>query len=35
MLRGESLFQQGAEAVVMVVWCLLTFIVALKIFRWE
>jgi ABC-type multidrug transport system permease subunit len=35
MLDGESIVQQGPEVLVMVGWCVLTFVVALKIFRWE
>ena len=35
MLDGESLLQQGPELVVMAFWCVVTFVLALKIFRWE
>ena len=35
MLDGESIFQQGPEAALLVGWSVLTFVVALKIFRWE
>jgi ABC-type polysaccharide/polyol phosphate export permease len=35
MLDGESILQQGPEIAVMAVWSVLTFLVALKIFRWE
>ena len=35
MLDGESIFQQGHEVLVMAGWCVGTFVVALKIFRWE
>ena len=35
MLDGESLMTQGPELLVMVVWGVLCFVVALKIFRWE
>jgi ABC-type multidrug transport system permease subunit len=35
MLDGETLLQQGPELVLMVAWCVLTFLIALKIFRWE
>ena len=35
MLDGESLFALGPEIAVMVIWAILSFVVALKIFRWE
>jgi ABC-2 type transport system permease protein len=35
MLDGDSLLSQGKELVVMAAWCLVSFAVALKIFRWE
>jgi ABC-type polysaccharide/polyol phosphate export permease len=35
MIDGESIFQQGLEVATMAGWCVLTFAVALKIFRWE
>ncbi len=35
MLDGESLMSQGSELVIMAVWGVLCFVVALKIFRWE
>ncbi len=35
MVEGESILQQGPELAVMAGWCLATFLVALRIFRWE
>lgn len=35
MIDGESILGQGPEFLVMAVWCVVTFFVALKIFRWE
>jgi len=35
MLDGETLLAQGPELLVMIFWSAATFIVALKIFRWE
>jgi ABC-type polysaccharide/polyol phosphate export permease len=35
MIDGESLLQQGPELAVMAIWCVATFALALKIFRWE
>lgn len=35
MLDGESLFRQGPELLIMAGWTVITFVVALKIFRWE
>ncbi|MCZ6708656.1 MAG: ABC transporter permease [Chloroflexi bacterium] len=35
MIDGESIWQLGPEAALLAGWCVLTFLVALKIFRWE
>ncbi|MCA9300033.1 MAG: ABC transporter permease [Phycisphaerales bacterium] len=35
LLDGESIFGQAQEVVVMIVWCIASFLVALKIFRWS
>lgn len=35
MLDGESILNQGPEVAVMVAWCVASFAVALRIFRWE
>jgi ABC-type multidrug transport system permease subunit len=35
MIDGESLFRLWPELALMVGWCVLTFVVALRIFRWE
>lgn len=35
MIDGESLFQLGPEVLVIGGWCVVCFVVALKIFRWE
>jgi len=35
MIDGESIRQLGPEAALLAGWCVLTFLVALKIFRWE
>ena len=35
MIDGESILQQGPESALLAGWCVLTFLVALKIFRWE
>ncbi len=35
MLDGESVLQQGPELAMLLAWCGLSFVVALKIFRWE
>ncbi len=35
MIDGESIWQQGPESALLAGWCVLTFLVALKIFRWE
>jgi ABC-type polysaccharide/polyol phosphate export permease len=35
MLDGASVFQQGPELLMLVGWCVVTFVVALKIFRWS
>ena len=35
MLDGESLVAAGPEVLLLVAWCVVTFAVALKIFRWE
>ena len=35
MLDGEPLWQQGPELLIMSSWCVITFVVSLKIFRWE
>ena len=34
-IDGESIFAQGPEVAILAGWCVLTFVVALKIFRWE
>lgn len=35
MIDGESIWQQGPESALLAGWCVLSFLVALKIFRWE
>lgn len=35
MIDGESIFTQGPELALLAGWCALTFLVALKIFRWQ
>lgn len=35
MIDGASLFAQGSEMAIMVFWCVASFGVALKVFRWE
>ena len=35
MIDGESILTQGPELAVLAGWCVLTFVVALRIFRWE
>ena len=35
MLDGASIFTLGPELLVMALWCVLTLVVALKIFRWD
>ncbi len=35
MLDGESILSQGPELALLGGWCVVTFLVALKIFRWE
>ncbi len=35
MLDGESIFAQGIEVAIMTAWCIVCFVVAVKIFRWE
>ena len=35
MLDGDSILQLGPELAVMTGWCVVTFLVALRIFRWE
>ncbi len=35
MIEGESILQQGPEIVVLAGWCAATFVVALRIFRWQ
>jgi ABC-type multidrug transport system permease subunit len=35
MLDGESILQQGPEVALLAVWCVASFAVALRIFRWE
>jgi len=35
MLDGQSVLTQGPEVAVVAAWCVITFVVALRIFRWE
>jgi ABC-type multidrug transport system permease subunit len=35
MLEGESALRQGPEVAILAGWCVLTFVLAIKIFRWE
>lgn len=35
MLDGETIFAQGPELAVLAAWCLASFVIALRIFRWE
>jgi ABC-type polysaccharide/polyol phosphate export permease len=35
MIDGESLLRQGPELAVLIGWTVITFVIALKIFRWE
>jgi ABC-type multidrug transport system permease subunit len=35
MLDGETILEQGPEVAMLGAWCVATFVVALKIFRWE
>ncbi len=35
MIDGESILQQGPELAMLAGWCVLSFLLALKIFRWE
>ena len=35
MIDGDSILQHGSEFAVLACWCAVTFLVALKIFRWE
>ncbi len=35
MLDGEPLWHQGPELLILSGWCVITFVVSLKIFRWE
>ena len=35
MIDGDSIWQLGPESALLAGWCVLTFLVALKIFRWE
>ncbi len=35
MIDGDSILQLGTELAVLTGWCVITFLVALKIFRWE
>ncbi len=35
MIDGDSILQHGSELAVLTCWCVVTFVVALKIFRWE
>jgi ABC transporter DrrB family efflux protein len=35
MLDGESIVQQGPQIAMLAGWCVLTFLLALRIFRWE
>jgi hypothetical protein len=34
MLSGESLFAQGTALGILAVWCVLSYLIALKTFRW-
>jgi len=35
MIDGDSIIELGPEALILTVWAVVTFVVALKIFRWE
>jgi len=35
MIDGNSILTQGPELLVMAAWCVVTFVVALRVFRWE
>ena len=35
MLDGESILEQGVELAVMGGWCVITFVLALRLFRWQ